>query len=431
MFAVLESICSLNFAMDEETSFNNYSTIISNFLVNKAIQLIKELQHRKVETIRLLEKNLTITSALIHTLIYQLIISFTYNGLETSLWQLPSVPFDSIIKHCEEWLVISRIFNSNTSSQKLTLKNKQSISKPSGVNTLISNVSKILHNIENSILNDTIILKDLNIISSQIDSFLDLLEEFNINSLVPVRITRRLLEYHSGYLQKFNNVLECMQVYSSFFCSMGVRCEQNDIKLIIDNLRNNYDNIKLNMIENSFKDIIISIPEVCWLYELRTSELFLESWRRIGRQICMESLSNSNSYSNIANDDTSTEFFALSAMFEGEEQENVDNEDIVIDELNLTEEERIQLNIQKFELQNSKKLLKTQINEVILTQDIIVNSLIVRIRSQWMELSYEIFTGVISIKKLELTFGNITNESQIKEELRLLALSQSDPSLGF
>jgi hypothetical protein len=381
VFAVLESVCALNQDMNEEVSFNKYSNIISMFLEKKAVQLIKDLQHRKVDTIRLLEDNLTPTCHLIHKLIYQLIISFTYSTsidatIENSLWLQPTISFDSIIKHSHEWLEIRRIFNSNNNLNKNKIKSKKLKNKqPSSTTTLITNVSNILCSIESNILDDTVILKDLNIISSQIDSFLELLEAFKLNINVPIRITRRLLEYLSSYLHRFNHILDCMQVYSSFFCSMGVRCEQNEMKLIIDNLRNNYDNIKLNMIANSFKDILISIPEVCWLYDLRTSELFLENWRRIGRQICMETLSNSDNI--VDKSETNMEFLALSAMFEGGDQEGVVIENENIDDSNLTEEQRIQLAINKFALQNSKKLLKTKIDEVVLTQDTVVNNLIV------------------------------------------------------
>ena len=73
----------------------------------------------------------------------------------------------------------------------------------------------------------------------------------------------------------------------------------------------------------------------------------------------------------------------------------------------------------RFEKQDRERQILQQLEEVVLSQDQVVNELIPRANKRWQGLASGTATGALTLDELDKTFGKLP-EAQLSDELRVL-----------
>ena len=89
-----------------------------------------------------------------------------------------------------------------------------------------------------------------------------------------------------------------------------MQIDADELRAKVIDVRARYNQIQLKQIATLFEDIAV-LPHVAFLHSLRTSELFIQLWRSVGRTVCLQSVDESQNgefrdflamFSNLAND---------------------------------------------------------------------------------------------------------------------------------
>lgn len=179
-------------------------------------------------------------------------------------------------------------------------------------------------------------------------------------------------------------------------------------------IRSRYNNIKLLEVEDIFRPLQ-ALPHVAWLYQLRNSELFIQIWRSVGRQVIFESVDRQQN----------GEFRGFVSLFnnlldEGEEEHGDDgspddNPEAAADARLRDQEMKIRIN----------QLVESH----FLNQDDVTQHLIPNARIEWEKLAESTYNGTITLNRLDQTFGKLDSDNIVRDELRLLSSCTSVQSI--
>lgn len=141
--------------------------------------------------------------------------------------------------------------------------------------TLVNEVRCLLCEVARGIASESIHLRTLHSIIHQQDSFLRLVRVMGVEPAVDAG----LLGSRADGLRRFDSTLEQVQCFASLFCNCaGVRIETGEVRSQVDGIRGEYSGLRYSDTANVFGRLEV-LPFVDWLYQLRSSELFLLLWR--------------------------------------------------------------------------------------------------------------------------------------------------------
>jgi hypothetical protein len=153
---------------------------------------------------------------------------------------------------------------------------------------------------------------------------------------------------------------------------------------------------------------------VAWLYQLRNSELFIQIWRVVGRQVIFESVDRKEN-------GAFHEFVSLfnNLLDEGKEEDgdddSPDDNPEAADARLRDQEKKIQFN----------QLLESH----FLNQEEVTQYLIPKARIEWEKLAESTYNGTITLNRLDQTFGKLDSDNIVRDELRLLSSCTSVQSI--
>lgn len=401
---VLDALCYVG--RNPTRAFSIYCPPLALFLQNKISKQLKiAALNASSTTMNTISNVFSNTSFLGHQLMYELSVCFTWPGdndatLASLLNRDP--PLTSILENELLWRMFIQ-WSSNTSNEELQAS--------SPLILMLNKVKKIILTLAKSIANLTCTLRDLHIVMKSQDSFFILLNEFPGGG---VSLSRYKLQSCVDELTTFDNSLEYLQTYASFFCTCGARINASDVRLTIESLRKRYDTILLNEVIGAL-DAIVVLPYISWLHDLRSSELFLRLWRIVGREICMESVQETRNLIMTTDDALQNEVEDEIVFGEGATEEEIQ---VQLAARAAIEENRLR---NQFQLQDMRNTLLEQVERVELSQQVVIAQLIPRVKAAWLKLAVNTFTGVLSILELDDNFARLLTDIQIAEELRLLA----------
>lgn len=397
---VLEALFSFG---DGPRPFHAFSKTLATFLEDRVLKLVREGETAGLADLAV--RFLSSDSALLHSIMYHIVV-YTVWPESVSLRLDPtmeSLPFGSptllaILAHYDMWRVVLGWSESIRSTQR-------------SVAVILDAAKTVISDVAASIVDNVVLVKDLNIISPKtgigyVDTFLDLCGLFS--STTPLE--RRMLEARIHVLRKFDRKLEEVQTYASFFCSCGVRVEAVAVRMKVDAVKSEYNNLVSRQLPSAF-DGVAALGHVSWLYDLRSSEIFLQLWRSVGSDVCKSSVAGAQEELDAEDADGHS---GLADLF-GEVEIAAEDEAV-------PEEVRMQRAAARFQSVDRRALLRSQVEGVILNQETVVAEVIPRVQIEWEELANEIFHSSISIHKLEKVFGPL-EEAQLQEELNLLSHS--------
>ena len=285
---------------------------------------------------------------------------------------------------------------------------------------LLQAIRQLLVDVANSISHDTCRVSDMHAVIRYEQSFISLL-----NTLQAVQSCPSFHENLPSATQKlrdFDTMLEYVQIYISFFCTCGTKIDVTDIRSRVEMLRHRYSSLKLNELSRAFDGILV-MPHVSWLYQLRGSELFLKQWRRVGQQLCVDSVEGAREVLAGGGEETPEDGMADAHDAELAQLQRGDGEtdDEFAGRVAVLEAAIMARVNAQFQVQDRRNDILQRVDEVVLSQEDVVNRLIPVVKTAWSDLATSTFTGMITIASLDEYFATMTSELQIAEELRLLS----------
>jgi hypothetical protein len=314
--------------------------------------------------------------------------------------------------------------------------------------------------------------------------FYSLMDSFEVN--VPPTL-RDVFSSSAQQVRHFDATLEQVQTYACFFCSCGVKVQATQEKALVEGLRRRFKSLQISELEGALNvQNVLALPYTSWLYDLRSSELFLYFWRMVGREICLENIGVRREVTNEQKEgdgqgEEREQGMGLGALFNEtpgagglDLNDEGGGEDEAVRNIALEEEQQLQDVArrddeseedfaarlatlqqaratrlqQQFEAQDRRAQLRRTVEEVELTQEEVVGRLLPRVQELWGKLALDTFTGSILMSELDSSFSTVLdshskgNESspssssddevivQLSEELRLLAIGLDHSSRG-
>lgn len=165
--------------------------------------------------------------------------------------------------------------------------------------------------------------------------------------------------------------------------------------------------------------VVTWLDQCAWLYDLRSSEIFFHLWRDEGTELCLGSIEGAQEI--LQQESSTNRVFNLQSLFgesDADQQQDEEEEDP-----ELPDEERMQRAAALFARQDRRNALKSKVDDVVLSQKVVVEHLIPLARRRWNVLAKSIFNGSISIDDLGKTFGSFHVEGGdkgLREELVIM-----------
>jgi hypothetical protein len=438
--SVLETIFAE--ATTGPSPFSTYSGAIGSFMENKVIKIIRESISFKQNMLTIASaanRILSKSSPLFHTVMLHLIVFSTTPELHSrdiSVAELiadsalyPPPALRSILDNHHLWAIfVGAVIDHPVASAMFS--------------TILIGASGVLTSVAEAIIDDSVTVGQLNVLSHAVESFTSLLSVFRCT---PSKLTLTMIESRLAGLTRFDRQLEEVQTYASFFCSCGVRMNATDVRGIVDSVRSKYQSLRSSELSTAFSGVsaLLHIPQ---LYELRGSEIFLQLWTKVGKELCFEHVAALNAPANT--DVTANPFVHLGGLF-GEPEADQPPADPqqpppqappanpLIDDLTEEEEAQLPEDVRaqraaiRFLRQQQQHVLQSQVEDVVLDQSTVVLQLIPRVRKQWEDLATEIFEGQISIHLLDKVFSkksfglaaSAQLDAKLSEELNLMIVS--------
>jgi hypothetical protein len=129
----------------------------------------------------------------------------------------------------------------------------------------------------------TVTLSTLHAVSETRESADDLIQLLRLLGKERV-LSRTELSARVGACARFDATLAQVKCYVHFFCNCGVRIDAQVLSDLIARLTLTYDALSLQDANEFFSDVDVVVDgSVAWLFQLRSSALFLALWRRVGR----------------------------------------------------------------------------------------------------------------------------------------------------
>lgn len=402
---ILEPLCNI---CAETEEFQRMEPGLADFVRERAARAFDESAASVDSAVRAMGcvvGSLHKDSEFAHSLLYRLLLRVTWPGrpLETLLTQHENAPLESVLANCDLW-------------EDLFQWCPRGWSEHSPLAALLETTRVILTTVAESIRNDTVEVRDLKVVTNYTQRFLQLLQLLEINV-----VSAAMLRERQQVLMQFDQQLEHVQCFASFYCSCGVRMEASKVRETVEILHASYPHLQSNTLPTAL-DSVQALPHVRWLYQLRTSELFLELWRSTGRQLCIEAVQGAQEVV-----DTGDALAGVRALFADDAEEEKDEEEVV-DPENDSEEAREARRLfveARFARQDAVVQIKEQLENMVLSQDVVVHQLVPRVQRIWFLLAQDTFVGTLDIDRLGKTFGKLQSESQVEEELRLLAATSN------
>jgi hypothetical protein len=394
------ALCSLGSRGD---GFRSYHPQLADYLENRILKQLKDLavvgSNVKL-ALGCVRRNFSNDSPLGHQLLYHLaqFLSRPQTSVDLSTISQSGPPqLRSLLENHDFWRDIHHWVNGNILESMLV--------------NLLKGIRQLFTTVITSIEQATCTLSDMHIIMDNSDSFFELIHVFGLESNI-----KRSTEFSviSKCVREFDIDLEHLQTYVSFFCSCGVKIDAIDLRKKVEALRIGYNSVRLCDLKEIFSDVKV-MPFVSWLYQLRGSELFLQEWRRVGREISIDNVAGARSLVetdlivNPSVDETSI------LTREADEDDQTFGARIAALEAIMLHQARV-----AFEEQDRRNTILSQIDSVELSQEVVVEYLIPAIQKKWSHLAKETFTGQLTISQLDSTFATLITNNQIAEELRLL-----------
>lgn len=411
---VLNSLC---FVGDKNGSrgFSVFPGPLAHYLETRTLREVKECNAisssnviQTVETMTDIFKN---SSELGHKLLHYLalLVGWPHAAPETVTdGQSPSLV--SILEKAEFW-------------EYLHTWASQAISSP--LTLLLQTVTNHLSKVASAICDHTCCLADMHVVMRYERSFLSLCNALGVVETWPRLLSN--LDPATEEVRKFDTYLEYVQIYVSFFCTCGTNIDASDVRARIESLRHRYASLRLNELGSAFNGILV-MPHISWLYKLRGSELFLQQWKSAGRRLCIDSVEGAREIMESGNMNAGAEDGLADEANEALTQlhrEDGEEEDAFAQRVAALEAALVDRVNAQFQIQDRRNEILQRVEDVVLSQEIVVHMLIPIVKGAWMQLASDTFTGVITIKALDQFFSNMTSEIHIAEELKLLSTSES------
>jgi hypothetical protein len=191
-----------------------------------------------------------------------------------------------------------------------------------------------------------------------------------------------------------------------------------------------------------------SVPtEVDWLYDLRSSELFLGLWRAAASEVLHDAVAGAAALIQQGQGEGGG---AAAAEEEDEEDEveempplpeEMQGDDAAIQQFIADQQAQMQARAQtratarqaraeaRFARQDEEKRVREELASKVLSQEEVVWRLLPKAKTAWRRLAAEAAVGSLSVSDLDKTFGKLS-EAQMKDELRLLYTTTSSSGGG-
>lgn len=371
-------------------------------------------------------------SSYAHSIIYELLAYVTWGGIESRsvMENSLNIPLKSVLENHGMWIK-TNVWCSNGSQSTLLME-------------LLKKAKSILTIVKDQIFGDCISLQHLKIISSHERSLAELFDQFEIakNRMEHLSLLEEIVIILNK-LSIFESSIEHAQAYASFFCACGVKIDSDEIRQLINTLRSRYQNILSSEFTEALRPVI-ALPHLAWLYELRSSDLFLFHWREVGREVCIEvseaavaaprSLSRhrvggrgvnaaiSSPHSNMLVELLDQVDFVGSDFDRGSEDNGSEEADPLPFLDGLDDQTASNMMAEYFQQQDALNDAVIKIDHVVLSQFQVAHILLPKVQRKWEELGYSILSRTISIIDLEKCFSSV-GAVNINEELRLLSLN--------
>lgn len=399
----LYSFTTLCFLASKNSGFRSFHPQLAYYLEDKILKQQRDIASEGTtvkSALHEVTRSFISSSLFAHQVLYKFALLLTWPE-HTSNLDLPSnlvPPLKSILQNSFLWIELRKWTHICTVESPLV--------------DIIISVAELLSTTTQSINELSCNLQNIHIIMENLDIFVELAQKYNIQSLNSLKLNSIIEE-----VQKFDVSLEQLQVYVSFYCTCGVKINATTLRQHVENLRNRYEMVQLNELSLLFLNVPI-MPFVPWLYHLRGSELFLQEWRRIGREICIDAVEGARAL--LEQGSSSTSDIIEPIIRDVDEDDQTFSERIDALEVLLFQQTRA-----VFEEQDRRNETLKAIEAVELTQDVVIQHFIPAIQTQWSNLAKETFSGQLTLSKLNNTFSNLIANEEIVEELKLL-LSTSD-----
>lgn len=461
----------------------SFSGPIVHFAHEKAVKLIEEicrsdttnnsnLHSRNSSALKILRTVIGVLSArevLAHSLLFELVKSVTGSQLEKeeatatanfaatlmsslSVQHQSSRGADEVPKRFKP--ALSSILDSSTMWESIVMwyesssleANQPNVEEDTPLVLTINSVRNTLLQTTNQLQSTTIVLELMQALMVHENRFYSLLNHFKVGISAGLKNT---FSNSALQVEQFDSTLEQVQTYAFFFCSCGVKVQFTELRSLVDDLRKRYNYLQICELKHTITiRNTIALPYTSWLYELRSSGLFLHFWRLVGREICLESMGGSrpgasppvvDDNHNLAQGLGLGQLFDETAQVDGIDiaAQVVRGEDETIQNLAVEEEEelrnverleneseedfagrvtqlqqaRMQRLQQQFEVQDRRAQLLSTVEEVVLSQEDVVGKLIPRVQALWGKLALDTFTGSILMSELDSSFSAILDGS--------------------
>ena len=338
----------------------------------------------------------------------------------------------------------------------------------SSLRRTVNNVRSLLARTIDLLQSLTLTLEHMHTLMKFENQFYSLLDSFDIDTKKGIN---QIFLASSQKVRCFDETLEQVQTYASFFCSCGVKVQAVELRSVVEGLRRRYKTLRIDELENAINNQnTLALPYTSWLYNLRGSELFLFFWRLVGRNVCLERIGGAGRQHcrDDEQDDSYAQGMGLGALFdenpviegielnldggdedetiqnianqEEEELRNVERLDGESDEdfaarVAVLQQARMNRLQRQFEVQDRRAQLMTTVDEVELTQEEVVEKLLPQVQTVWSKLAHDTFTGAILMSELNESFSVVLDKkgnevytsdryviTRLSEELRLLSI---------